>query len=1822
MTRATGNDPLLRLSVCLSLIFFVLCSCASLTYATSCFGFDNSTSLPCVQGLGVCAQPDLCVFATPTYIHAMGRNDKSQLGVPNMVINQTTYPFSVDYGSTGRIFYISKMASDYSLITDYNGMPMTSQQGSGFTNYILPSEMTIRKDYPIAVVGDNDVTALITTNNNVYFTGLNYRGSLPLENPIDNYVYTNLTMVNNNFTDISIGKYGGCAIVGTASSGYSLYTFGLINAVLLNVSQSSDSSLLTQTLVVNSTKNSTTDVFDVSKCEVFESSYSSKTGVNLFLLKDNGDLMVLGSQSLIDGLDKSITANFDYCNTFDSNCIKGAKTILTNVDSFKCSATHCVASRNSGSELWTWGQNNYGQLCNGGFTSSNTPYKVFGGASIIQVTATKNNIYVLNAEGNVWGCGSNSYGQMGVPSTVATTFKTYTRVYVPLQYRKIWQLADGPQSEHLLMFSGLKCSSLYSGPFCNVPNFQCGGIFANQSNVCSGMGTCIAQNVCICFENRTGANCENIPTVTCNGTLANSTSVCSGRGNCTAQDTCSCGLFQGTVCESLPADFNISMKTIYVPDLTEDFNTPYSVSPDLQANFPQYASILSYIKNWKTTFVLKRFGSVVLTYEGTTLDLTSALQKNLQVGFYELQATISFNLLGYAVTSLTTSTTFENRARSVSVVSFDKSSPYFVSKNAKFSLGVVINDIFLTTPYYYSWTYQISGNANTVNVTGTVAVTSTSPLTLSIPVNAADFTTTLSSDQTNVTIIYTFKYLRYEGESSLLVNLNTISTTVIAVAQTYVPSITISRYPNTKLILTGQPATVSSVLTYADTIPDGLTVSYDWSVDPSLPSTIGLTNAFLYIPADTLTKGATYIFTLSVTVSYMGNSNVYTTTYVTVTAPALPSYMDNTGIIQLSPSTGVALTTLFNVSITPLLLTDTRTLSYSVLYKKQSETTYKRLLELPANQVSGTTYLPYGTLDLALLVTDEYGNTITDGSLSVATTQVDINTINNLVQSRNMSANDIEAIAFTLNSLDSQSDTSAIRELLAQLLLDRLGSSGTTTSQAIVTITSKSSDLNQKISEYILQAVLSIGSGLRGLYSTGGDVSGVSLSLVNGLSNIVGNQNLTSSSALSHNITSNLASLARQVASTLLPSQNVTIVTSNVNLVVFSSSSVSSTNYSLDNSAIQIPTDFDSYLGNNTKLNTALKLYGVELVYYKTPLFQGVNSTNGTRSSNVISFTISASGQVGGSDISEVSVKNLTSPLSFTFIVANSSDGASYDCRYIDETANVWSKEGCTSVIIDTTHVKCLCNHATKFSTFRLFTAAASTAEAQGNTGIRIVNVVFGIIYFILAATVFVSLIVLRKENPVRSRFIAPFVGLIAIMIDSLVISFIQSIVLLSLDKGTKNTAAETANIASISNGFNYFNVILVIPLYLTAFFTFLVQVIRYFFKRQMYQYMSNKTVYNAKLFKAITSKTLYWIFLIISLSVIMGYYAIWVGLSGGNVFSANSLTFTYITSLSYFGLAWILAIGIGIVAAWDLFYMNGFMLTACCGSLDESFKKSAANLTQVRDRVESIKRILARTTKQKAELGKTTIVAVPQVYYFTDDNLYFRLEMHLFLLAFVALTGNYLAGIADISVVSAGITDAASRLIPQIIGLIFGIIYTFLLIIAFGGAVVVCHLIEKRQKKPSEQEAAASKSVLEEDALVSLLDDRLGKPLLREFCQKEFSLENFDMYFVVLNLQRTVDTKSDKEVKDSISEICDTFVVGSNGGIEVNLSAPAKKAFMNIYNNASPTKDSVKEMLDVLLIDVIYNLKDTFGRFETTEEYKLYQKCKDNINILDNSFL
>jgi len=86
---------------------------------------------------------------------------------------------------------------------------------------------------------------------------------------------------------------------------------------------------------------------------------------------------------------------------------------------------HSITLKSDGT-VWTWGDNQHGQLGDGTATDRTTPVQVQGLTGVVAIAGGSYHSLALKSDGTVWAWGSNSSGQLGN----GTTTKSYTPMQV------------------------------------------------------------------------------------------------------------------------------------------------------------------------------------------------------------------------------------------------------------------------------------------------------------------------------------------------------------------------------------------------------------------------------------------------------------------------------------------------------------------------------------------------------------------------------------------------------------------------------------------------------------------------------------------------------------------------------------------------------------------------------------------------------------------------------------------------------------------------------------------------------------------------------------------------------------------------------------------------------------------------------------------------------------------------------------------------------------------------------------------------------------------------------------------------------------------------------------------------------------------------------------------------------------------------------------------------------------------------------------------------------------------------------------------------
>jgi len=88
-------------------------------------------------------------------------------------------------------------------------------------------------------------------------------------------------------------------------------------------------------------------------------------------------------------------------------------TYLTGITSVTAGGSHSLAVKDDGT-VWAWGNNNFGQLGDGGWANKTTPMQVSSLKNVSSVSAGDSYSLALKSDDTVWSWGDGYYGQLGV----------------------------------------------------------------------------------------------------------------------------------------------------------------------------------------------------------------------------------------------------------------------------------------------------------------------------------------------------------------------------------------------------------------------------------------------------------------------------------------------------------------------------------------------------------------------------------------------------------------------------------------------------------------------------------------------------------------------------------------------------------------------------------------------------------------------------------------------------------------------------------------------------------------------------------------------------------------------------------------------------------------------------------------------------------------------------------------------------------------------------------------------------------------------------------------------------------------------------------------------------------------------------------------------------------------------------------------------------------------------------------------------------------------------------------------------------------------
>ena len=163
-----------------------------------------------------------------------------------------------------------------------------------------------------------------------------------------------------------------------------------------------------------------------------------------FILKTDGSLWCCGQN------------NYGQLGLGDTSSRNTFTQVTTNINNdvtqVACGDNHTIIQKKDGT-LWGCGLNTYGQLGLGNNTNQTTFTRITNNINndVKQIACGFNHTFVLKNDGSLWGCGYNSYGQLGLNNTTDKT--SFTQV-TPNINNDVKQIACGTYHTVILKTDG------------------------------------------------------------------------------------------------------------------------------------------------------------------------------------------------------------------------------------------------------------------------------------------------------------------------------------------------------------------------------------------------------------------------------------------------------------------------------------------------------------------------------------------------------------------------------------------------------------------------------------------------------------------------------------------------------------------------------------------------------------------------------------------------------------------------------------------------------------------------------------------------------------------------------------------------------------------------------------------------------------------------------------------------------------------------------------------------------------------------------------------------------------------------------------------------------------------------------------------------------------------------------------------------------------------------------------------------------------------------------------------------------------------------
>jgi hypothetical protein len=1375
----------------------------------------------------------------------------------------------------------------------------------------------------------------------------------------------------------------------------------------------------------------------------------------------------------------------------------------------------------------------------------------------------------------------------------------------------------------------------------------CGGPL--DPDTCSGHGICDSQTSCLCDDNYGGPRCS-LPK--CFSILADDDSVCNYEGACIAPDACVCNSYRDGPDCSVHYDLNYNMEYSSEYALCTNVTVAISVYRNYDNGdiIPESAmihySLMNPVDQLLSSYLLLQTGSELIVpstyfiygvyYEFSIEISTPGTDRGYIFSFriqQELNVTISIPSetihRSYDVTVKPVATLPDCIA--VSALSYEWELLYGNSviksgMGSEFTLAkytLEYGEYTLSLNTTLQGESQISEQKFTVLPTNpsilikggnqviklgsnyTLQTTSTDPDNAVI--TGAKYAWncmnngTQCTSSSNITSSYLFKPTE-EGIYTLSVVLTTSDNRQASTNVTIHVIAPTARLP-TVTITTTIPARINkqhkfTIEAKIEPLSEISSMNLKWSLfgqdqtenilDQNTLLSSTSTRSLVFIPSGLL-SGVTY--TLQIEANYIGQTvkAVYATSF------ALFNPL-KTGSLKVVPDIGYQLNTTFtfvaenwstdldtlplkysfeyldsNNNFIPIMLLDeTTTFSTQLLAGVTNQTLVRCRVQNAFGEESSITRT---ITIIPQIVTNgkELLNSLLEELLSENPITYHLLIAANLYSQQAPNATVLNTILDVIQKLNNTTSTS---ELLVQktVALDIITKKGTVTD-------SKTQLKSLSVVNSLLSTGITTGSASSIVYTTVGRV----------ISNLLSTSSSTQSYEIIQQSSNAISNLSHYILQSIGSGENATTVTTDA----FSLSVVK--DYASD---LQEKTLSDSASGSSVFIphttdltESADTVLSAEYITFASTDSVLWESRSENISSSIISFRLL------DSDGNKVSFATDTdNPLVVTLSRENVTRDSSteYVCKYLNDFSQdeEWDVVGCILDHFTDDVIVCHCNHTTSFAAFIQYTDAVPLNTIQ--KAVYYVSVIVYGLFCICAMVIMVFVLLQRNYQPVRSRLFAPFICLVAIIVESALL-VVRSGLWLSSKPNINAINVVGYVIMFVSN-----------PLSIVSLFIFLWQMARYFVLRHSYHLMgldSGKagSMKKLKILKLFTSRA---VFLVLSGLVYTATLVYFLAYSVTQLSIRKKLTDTVINAnvvalaVSYAGIVLILGILILVLFIWDVVVVP-YQTRAYHKKMAKKRAQQQDNESPVVDVVNTV------SNKVKKQVSVKELMNPLYNHFIKEDPLYFRVNAVIMVLSVLAMFVSYGIGIAN------RYLGRSDHSVTMILSLAFDLAYTALRIIAYGGFVATLRIIFLIRSRGNQYAEFVNSEHIEIDSAENLLNiietvlnHKTGFELVKEYCVKEFSLENLQCYTILKTLNMDWMIMATEERKEKYKTLITTYVKGG-APCEVNIPSATRKAAMAMYNDMD--KKSLSDQLKTLhklAVAIVTNISDTFSRFSETTEY------------------